>query len=110
MRTSRRPWSMRWLWIALCHNVEYAIGASGAVPVGIGEMLIMFRKRTATTFAVVMILVLAAFATAETTRKEMHFKVGHRASISIVNQYGPISVKPGPGKQVVVTAILYSAK
>jgi hypothetical protein len=74
-----------------------------------GEMLIMCRKQRATIFAVV-ILVLVAFAAAETTRKEMHFKVGRRANVSIVNAYGPISVKPGPGKRVVVTAILYSDK
>jgi len=69
----------------------------------------MCRKQSAATFAVV-ILVLVAFAAAETTRKELHFKVGHRASVSIVNPYGAISVKPGPGKRVVVTAILYSSK
>jgi DUF4097 and DUF4098 domain-containing protein YvlB len=40
----------------------------------------------------------------------MHFKVGRRASVSIINQYGPVSVKPGPVKHVVVTAILYSDK
>jgi DUF4097 and DUF4098 domain-containing protein YvlB len=85
-------------------------GPAGAVPAGIGEMLIMYRKQSAATFAVVMVLVLATFAAAETNRKEFHFKVGHRASVSIVNQYGPVSVKPGPGKQVVVTAILYSDK
>jgi DUF4097 and DUF4098 domain-containing protein YvlB len=71
-------------------------------------MLIMQRKQWA-TFAVV-IMVLAAFATAETTRKEMHFKVGRKASVSITNAYGPISVKAGPGKQVVVTATSYSGK
>jgi len=70
----------------------------------------MYRKQRVATLAVVMILVVAAFAAAETTRKEMHFKVGRRANISIVNQYGPISVKPGPGKRVVVTAISYSGK
>jgi DUF4097 and DUF4098 domain-containing protein YvlB len=69
----------------------------------------MYRKR-ATTIVVVMILVLAALAAAQTTRKEMHFKVGRRASVSIVNQYGPISVKSGPTKRVMVTAILYSGK
>jgi DUF4097 and DUF4098 domain-containing protein YvlB len=72
-------------------------------------MLIMQRTQRATTF-VVVIVVLAAFAAAETTRKEMHFKVGRRASVSIVNQYGPISVKSGPGKHVMVTAILSSSK
>ena len=70
----------------------------------------MYRKQSAATFAVVMVLVLTAFAADETTRKEFHFKVGHRASVSIINQYGPISVKPGPGKHVVVNAILHSNK
>jgi DUF4097 and DUF4098 domain-containing protein YvlB len=70
-------------------------------------MLIMQR---ATSYAVVTVLVLAALAAAETTHQEMHFKVGRRASISIVNQYGAISVKPGPGKVVAITAILYSTK
>ena len=64
----------------------------------------------ATSYAVVTVLVLAALAAAETTRQEMHFKVGRRASVSIVNQYGAISVKPGPGKVVAITAILYSTK
>jgi hypothetical protein len=73
-------------------------------------MLIMHRKQSAFAVVTVAVVVVAAFAAAETTRKEMHFKVGHRASVSIVNQYGPISVKPGPGKQVVVTAILYSSR
>ncbi|HWY59024.1 MAG TPA: DUF4097 family beta strand repeat-containing protein [Terriglobales bacterium] len=70
----------------------------------------MHRKQRAATYAVVLILMLAALAAAETTRKDMHFKVGRRASISIVNQYGPISVKAGPGKRVMVTAILNSGK
>jgi len=70
----------------------------------------MYRKQKSATLAVVMIFLVAALATGETTRTEMHFKVGHRASISIVNAYGPISVKPGPGKRVMVTAILYSSK
>src|SRR5438445_3523584 len=70
----------------------------------------MHRKQCATTFAIVMVLVLAAFAADETTRKEFSFKVGHRASVSIINQYGPISIKPGQGKQVVVSATLHSDK
>jgi len=70
----------------------------------------MQRKQRIATWSAVMILVVAALAAAQTTRKEMHFKVGRRASVSIVNQYGPISVKPGPGKRVAVTAIVYSSK
>jgi DUF4097 and DUF4098 domain-containing protein YvlB len=70
----------------------------------------MNRKQRIATLCVVMILVVAAFAAAQTARKEMRFKVGRRATVSIVNQYGPISVKPGPGKQVLVTATSYSGK
>ncbi len=69
----------------------------------------MCRKQRSAMFAVV-ILVLVALAAAETTRKEYHYKVGRRANVSIINLYGPVSVKPGPGKQVMVTAILYSGK
>ena len=36
------------------------------------------------------------------------FYRGSGAAISIINQYGPISVKPAAGNQVVVTAILHS--
>jgi DUF4097 and DUF4098 domain-containing protein YvlB len=58
---------------------------------------------------VVVMLLGAAFAVAE-SRKEYHFKVGHHASVTINNQYGPISVKAGPAKHVSVTAILHSDK
>jgi DUF4097 and DUF4098 domain-containing protein YvlB len=70
----------------------------------------MYRKQSFAILAAVIVLVLATFAAAETNRKEFHFKVGRRASISIINQYGPISVKPGPGKHVTVIATLYSDK
>src|ERR1700733_15856261 len=58
---------------------------------------------------VVAMLVGGAFAVAE-NRKEYHYKVGHHASVTINNQYGPISVKAGPAKRVSVTAILLSDK
>jgi DUF4097 and DUF4098 domain-containing protein YvlB len=64
----------------------------------------------ATSYAVGLIVVFAALAAAQTTRQEMHFKVARRASVSIVNQYGAISVKPAPGKVVAINAILYSGK
>jgi len=69
----------------------------------------MQRNSRAAKVAVVFVLVSAAFATDE-VRKDYRFKVHHRASVSIVNQYGPISVKPGSGRQVIVTAILHSDK
>ncbi len=68
----------------------------------------MQRQRGA-KLAVVMVLAAATFAVAE-TRKEYRFTVGPRASVSITNGYGPISVKPAAGNQISVTAILHSGK
>jgi hypothetical protein len=61
--------------------------------------------------AILVVLCLAgsAFAAGE-IHKDFHFKVHRRATISIINQYGPISVKPISGHQVVVSAILGSEK
>ncbi len=64
------------------------------------------RRRAAQLVAVVM-LATAICASAE-VRQEFRFMVGPRAMVSITNQYGPISVKPGTGNQVVVAAILHS--
>lgn len=55
----------------------------------------------------VVILATAICASAE-SRKEFRFTVGPRAVISITNQYGPITVKGGPGNQVIVTAVTHS--
>jgi DUF4097 and DUF4098 domain-containing protein YvlB len=52
---------------------------------------------------------LASSALAE-TRKEFRFSVGANAHVSVDTQFGAISVKPGNGNQVVVTAILKSDK
>ncbi len=69
----------------------------------------MCRKQRSAMLTVV-ILLLVTLAAAETTRKEMHFKVGRHASVSIINAYGPISVKAGPSKQIAVSAVLSSGK
>jgi Putative adhesin len=47
---------------------------------------------------------------ADNIRKDLHFKVGKHPTISIQNQYGPVTVRPGPPRQVLVTAILHSDK
>ena len=52
---------------------------------------------------------LASVAMAE-ARKEYRFNVGPNANISVDTQYGAISVKPGTGTEVVVTAISQSDK
>ncbi len=69
----------------------------------------MLSRQRAANLVVVMVLVGVVLAAAE-SRKEYRFKVGKRATISILNQYGPVSVKAGARKQVIVTAILHSDK
>jgi DUF4097 and DUF4098 domain-containing protein YvlB len=54
-----------------------------------------------------VILATAICASAE-VRKEFRFTVSPRAVVSITNQYGPISVKPGSSTQVIVIAVLHS--
>jgi len=68
----------------------------------------MYRRNEVS--ALLVVVVLAAVTAGAQTRKEFHFRVHRRASVSIVNQYGPVSVKPSSGKSVLVTAILYSDK
>ncbi len=66
----------------------------------------MARARS-TQLVSVVILATAICASAE-VRKEFRFTVGPRSVISVTNQDGPISVKPGAGNQVIVTAVLHS--
>ena len=69
----------------------------------------MQSSQQAAKLAAVTLLVGVAFGAGE-LRKEFRFVVGPRASVTVTNQYGPISVKPGAGNQVVVTAFLHSDK
>ncbi len=69
----------------------------------------MKRRQRVAKLAIVVVLAGTTFVLAE-SRKQYHFKVGRRATVSIINQYGPISVKPGAVKEVVVTAVLHSDK
>ena len=68
----------------------------------------MQRQRGA-RLVVGVVLAAATLAVGE-TRKEYRFTVDARPSVSITNQYGPISVKPAAGNLVSVTAILHSDK
>ncbi len=69
----------------------------------------MDSNTRAARLTAVLIVAVAIVAVGE-TRKEFRFPVGARASVSITNPYGPISVKPAPGTDVIVTAILHSDK
>jgi DUF4097 and DUF4098 domain-containing protein YvlB len=67
------------------------------------------RSQRAARLAVVVVLAGTTLVVAE-SRKEFHFKVGRHGSVSVMNQYGPITVKPATGNLVEVTAILHSDK
>lgn len=69
----------------------------------------MPSSQQAAKLAVVTVLVGVAFGSGE-IRKEYRYLVGPKASVSVTNEYGPISVRPGSGNQVIVTAILHSDK
>jgi len=59
--------------------------------------------------AAASILVLAALANAQ-IRSQYRFKVGRKPTISVSNEYGPVTVTPLAGKDVLVTAVVYSDK
>ena len=59
-------------------------------------------QRTA-TFAVVAVVSVASLAIAQ-NKKEFRFNVGPRANVTILNQFGSISLKPGSPNLVIVTA------
>ena len=69
----------------------------------------MESSQRVTKLALVVIIGAATLASSE-TRKEFRYTVGPKASVSVINQYGPISVKPSSGNQVLVTAVLHSDK
>ena len=68
----------------------------------------MQRNQYATELTAV-VLVLATLAIAE-TKKEFRFTVGPRSKVSIINQFGSVSVKPSGGNFVLVNATTYSDK
>ena len=59
--------------------------------------------------AVVLAVSVIAVA-ADQAKKEFKYTVGPQANISIQNEYGPVTIKPSKGNQVIVTAILRSDK
>jgi DUF4097 and DUF4098 domain-containing protein YvlB len=68
----------------------------------------MQRSQYAIELTVVLVT-LAAMAVAE-TKKEYRFEVGPKSKVSIVNQFGSVTVKPSTGNYVLVNATIYSDK
>src|SRR5437868_6513428 len=69
----------------------------------------MNYKQCATRTVLITLLVSATVVVSQ-TRKEFHYTVQPHASISIVNQYGPVTVSPSQGNQVSVIVVLHSDK
>ncbi|MGA8274234.1 MAG: DUF4097 family beta strand repeat-containing protein [Candidatus Sulfotelmatobacter sp.] len=67
----------------------------------------MLSKRAA---QLVTVTVIVAGTLLAESKKELHFTVGPRAGVSVINPYGSISVKPSSGNTVSVVAILHSDK
>src|SRR5215467_5945545 len=70
---------------------------------------IMSAAKCALRVVTVFTLAGVALAAGE-TRKDLHFKVGKRPTVSINNPYGPIVVKAGGAREVVIYAVLHSNK
>jgi DUF4097 and DUF4098 domain-containing protein YvlB len=69
----------------------------------------MRRSQYTSELTAVVLVTLATFAVAE-TKKEYRFDVGPKSKVSIINQFGGVSVKPSTGNYVLVTATMYSDK
>ena len=69
----------------------------------------MYHRGQAARLAVVVVLTVTTWAVAE-TKKEFRFNVGVKSTVSIINQYGAVSIKPSTGNFVVVSATTYSDK
>jgi DUF4097 and DUF4098 domain-containing protein YvlB len=61
--------------------------------------------------SVVAVIGMAGIALAAgPVRRDLQFKVGKHSVISVTNQFGPITVKPGATHHVTITALLHSDK
>jgi len=69
----------------------------------------MERSQQAAKLTVVVLVTLTTFAVAE-TKKEYRFNVGVKSTVSIINQYGAVTVRPSTGNYVLVNATTYSDK
>src|ERR1700751_216644 len=63
----------------------------------------------AARIGIVLALAGVAFG-AGIVRKDLRFKVGKHAVVSVDNQYGPLTVRAGAAHQVGISAVLHSEK
>lgn len=69
-----------------------------------------FMPRGQALMLTLAILVMVAAVAAAENRKEYRFTVGPGCTVSIINQYGSIEVRPSGGTLVVVSTTVYSDK
>jgi len=67
------------------------------------EVVVTFSKRLAT-----ILISLCALVSVAQQKKEGSYQVGPKAVISITNNYGPITIKPSPTGEVLITTISHS--
>ena len=69
-----------------------------------------FRNMVEVPTGVVLVISLLALSAAaqDNDKKEFTYTVGPRAVVSITNNYGPITVRPSPNRQVVVETVTHS--
>jgi len=60
--------------------------------------------------AALLVTLCAASLAAAQQQQEKRFNCGPRPSVSVINEYGPITVHPGSGNQVVLRYVLHSDK
>ena len=69
----------------------------------------MQRVQRTKKLAVAGLVCVAIVAIAE-SKREYRFAVGPKARVSVLNRFGPVSVRPASGNQVTVTAVAHSDK
>lgn len=68
------------------------------------------RCQTRAGLLIVTLVFAATVVAGAQTRKQFQFAVSSGASVSVINEYGAVTVRPAVGGQVIVSAILYSPK
>jgi putative adhesin len=69
-----------------------------------------FRNMVEVPTGIVIVIAFLALSAAaqDNDKKELTYTVGPRAVVSITNNYGPITVRPSPNRQVVVETVTHS--
>lgn len=70
----------------------------------------MGSTKNGARMAILIAMCFAVAAFAAEKKSEFRYNVGAGANVSVVSEFGPVSIKPGPGRQVVITAITRSDK